>query len=615
MCRHGIRSSFIARSNCRGLLTCLFLILFDISDIVCYPLRKGSRVSAMKHKRILSDPSFIKKGIKMICNCNPLRKVQGTFPVCVAISVVLIALLAACPMPEPEPEPNMGGGNVSPPAQMAAPSLEAGNTQLRATWTPPTDTGSSEITAYHVQHRTSAASTWSTTDTDNIATITPPDASYTITGLTNGTSYDVRVRAVNAIGTGGWSESATEMPTIILSTQTPAGTAATVSLSADIDTIIAAQNPTVSLTTVEPGTLAISASGVITITPATAPAGVTVPTVDAGTGVVTVTTSTTAGTYLVYGTESGGANILFAEFFSVTVSPADNTELQTAVNTGIQLWGDTADLNYIITTAVTNMTEVFSSVFNGDISRWNVSSVTNMFYMFKSASAFNGDISDWDVSSVTSMFGMFNEAHAFNQNISSWDVSSVTDMSYMFREARAFNSDISGWNVSKVMNMAVMFNEARAFNGDISKWKTGAVTSMTSMFNSASAFNQNISSWDVSSVTTMNHMFDNASAFNGDISEWNVSKVTSMSYMFRAASAFNGDISEWNVSKVTSMSYMFRAASAFNQDLEDWKDHWSPETGNKLNASGKYTGNTTDMFVNSGVGTGMGQTAFPSWYQ
>jgi surface protein len=35
---------------------------------------------------------------------------------------------------------------------------------------------------------------------------------------------------------------------------------------------------------------------------------------------------------------------------------------------------------------------------------------------------FNGDISLWDVSNVTDMAGIFNSS-TFNQNISGWDVS------------------------------------------------------------------------------------------------------------------------------------------------------------------------------------------------
>lgn len=42
------------------------------------------------------------------------------------------------------------------------------------------------------------------------------------------------------------------------------------------------------------------------------------------------------------------------------------------------------------------------SVFNGDISRWNVSNVTDMSFMFI-FSNFNRDISSWNISKVEDM--------------------------------------------------------------------------------------------------------------------------------------------------------------------------------------------------------------------
>ena len=51
-----------------------------------------------------------------------------------------------------------------------------------------------------------------------------------------------------------------------------------------------------------------------------------------------------------------------------------------------------------------------------------------MTRMFRSATSFNGDLSSWDVSKVTDMSNMFQSATSFNQPLSSWDVSKVTDM-------------------------------------------------------------------------------------------------------------------------------------------------------------------------------------------
>ena len=51
------------------------------------------------------------------------------------------------------------------------------------------------------------------------------------------------------------------------------------------------------------------------------------------------------------------------------------------------------------------------------------------------------------------MENMFRSAKNFNQDISKWDVSRVTNMENMFRNAERFNVDISCWKVSKVRYM------------------------------------------------------------------------------------------------------------------------------------------------------------------
>jgi len=45
-------------------------------------------------------------------------------------------------------------------------------------------------------------------------------------------------------------------------------------------------------------------------------------------------------------------------------------------------------------------------MFNSDISKWDVSRVTDMRHMFAYATQFNYDISKWDMSSVTTMSSM-----------------------------------------------------------------------------------------------------------------------------------------------------------------------------------------------------------------
>ncbi len=88
--------------------------------------------------------------------------------------------------------------------------LEQEPGKLIATWTAPTDTGSRALSGYDVQYKlTSAANQAASTAGDPStgwvdAAHSGTTASGEITGLTDDTSYDVRVRAVNAGGGGSW---------------------------------------------------------------------------------------------------------------------------------------------------------------------------------------------------------------------------------------------------------------------------------------------------------------------------------------------------------------------------------------------------------------------------
>ena len=80
--------------------------------------------------------------------------------------------------------------------------------------------------------------------------------------------------------------------------------------------------------------------------------------------------------------------------------------------------------------------------------------------------SFNGDLSRWDVSQVTNIDDMFCNAASFNGNLSRWNVSQVTDMSHMFEGATAFSGDLSQWDISNVASMSHMFEGATSFNMD-----------------------------------------------------------------------------------------------------------------------------------------------------
>lgn len=251
-----------------------------------------------------------------------------------------------------------------------------------------------------------------------------------------------------------------------------------------------------------------------------------------------------------------------------------------------------------IPSSITNMEGMFiynSIVNDPDISRWDVSNVTNMKKAFNGANLFNQPLDGWDVSKVTNMEQMFYQATQFNQPLNTWnmsrvedvsdmfysssfdqplnewDVSNVVDMSYMF-DSTPFNRPIEMWDISNVENITGVFRYADKFNQPLNGWGkyTPNLTDMSGMFYGARNFNQPLDGWDVSNVTNMKNMFNTSEAFNQNINNWNVSNVTDMSGMFNLAQRFNQPLDKWNVSNVTNMSYIFATAGSFKQDLNMW---------------------------------------------
>ena len=262
------------------------------------------------------------------------------------------------------------------------------------------------------------------------------------------------------------------------------------------------------------------------------------------------------------------------ELNGITYTAVDNSKLKSMI-------GKKEDVTKIVTTLVSDMSWLINNsantftVFNQDISSWDVSNVTSMESMFYRATRFNQPIGDWDVGNVTNMKSMFHAASKFNQPIGDWDVSNVTNMQQMFVDASKFNQPIGSWNLSKVTNISFMFQGASAFDQPIGDWDVSNVTNMQAVFWGLNGigeykFNQPIGDWDVSNVTHMMQMFYGAEKFNQDLSKWNVSAVTDMYNMFFFAKAFNQPIGDWDVSNVTDMYGMFSDATTFNQDLSKW---------------------------------------------
>ncbi|MXV78934.1 hypothetical protein F4001_11315, partial [Candidatus Poribacteria bacterium] len=91
----------------------------------------------------------------------------------------------------------------SAPQNLTAP---VGDGEVSLDWEPPNSNGGLKITEYKYSYRESSSDSW---DTEGSA---GTEQEKTITGLTNGTEYEFRVRAKNRMGLGPWSDTLSATP-------------------------------------------------------------------------------------------------------------------------------------------------------------------------------------------------------------------------------------------------------------------------------------------------------------------------------------------------------------------------------------------------------------------
>jgi hypothetical protein len=91
--------------------------------------------------------------------------------------------------------------STSVPSTPAAPQVVAGVGQVTVSWTVPQCTGTSSVVGYDLQSSTDSGQTWTSVPGADPSAAT----TQTVTGLSAGTSYDFRVAAINASGSGAYS--------------------------------------------------------------------------------------------------------------------------------------------------------------------------------------------------------------------------------------------------------------------------------------------------------------------------------------------------------------------------------------------------------------------------
>ena len=275
--------------------------------------------------------------------------------------------------------------------------------------------------------------------------------------------------------------------------------------------------------------------------------------------------------------------------------------------------------NWTFNNNASSFTEMFRRAgnFNGDISNWDTSKVTNMSFMLTmdgqaTKHQFNQNIGSWDVGEVTNMRYMFNNS-IFNQDIGNWDTSKVTSMAFMFASNGNFNQDINtkdyaagnriAWDVSACTDFQYMFNNSIGFAASVDKWKihTGSSNvNMNNMFAGATSFNSSLNTeqftvgqggyqqtylaWDIQKVNNLSNVIKNTQV-TASLSNWDTSNATTIQELFKDTS-FNQPLinqqvtvgtgatartyNAWDVSNITNMFRVFRDNNSFNQDLSSW---------------------------------------------
>ena len=186
-----------------------------------------------------------------------------------------------------------------------------------------------------------------------------------------------------------------------------------------------------------------------------------------------------------------------------------------------------------------------------DLNCIDTSAITDMSYLFRSLNISTTiDVSKWNVSNVTNMDFMFGYCYTFNGNLSNWDVSNVEDMSCMFNGCQKFEGKgIENWDVHNVKNMYCLFNDCIKFKG------------------------KSIENWNVSNVENMAGIFYKCKKLDCDLSNWNVSKVEIMDYMFKGCYIFKGKgLENWNTNNLKDMREIFYGCSLIENKPSWYKE-------------------------------------------
>jgi surface protein len=147
-----------------------------------------------------------------------------------------------------------------------------------------------------------------------------------------------------------------------------------------------------------------------------------------------------------------------------------------------------------------------------DVENWDVSSATDMSYMFYGCGELTElDLSKWDVSNVTTMYHMFTDCIKMERyNFSGWDTSKVTVVNGMFNSNRALKTiDLSDFDTQNIQDFSQLFDGASALETVIGmdKWDTSSGLYYVELFTGTKVKEVDLSSFDMTTALRTDTMF------------------------------------------------------------------------------------------------------------
>ena len=202
-----------------------------------------------------------------------------------------------------------------------------------------------------------------------------------------------------------------------------------------------------------------------------------------------------------------------------------------------------------------------------------------LFKRFQSATAFNGDVTAWDTSRVTELFTTFHKASAFNGDLTNWNIDKVTTMTNIFTGATSFKRTLCGSKWSSLNAFSAGNGRSGCCAIDrymLNPFLTPFVESQACSACPNGQYRPKLNS-DLHCGIYQKEPLPNGIPDSATVGLRKVVKDyldTPDSDAYNAVIAKYGLMEEWDVSQVTNMKNVFVGRSGFNLDISKWVCDW-----------------------------------------